>query len=125
MIRRPPSTYRSDTLFPCTTRFRSGQTALPEADLSLRGRVGFAAASVTEIVSRVWLYILIGIGAGAFLHGFVPEDFFARYAGADNPFAVPLAVLAGIPLYSNATRSEEHTSELQSLLRISSAVFCL
>src|SRR3546814_10062255 len=114
MIRRPPSTYRSDTLFPCTTRFRSGQTALPEADLSLRGRVGFAAASVTEIVSRVWLYILIGIGAGAFLHGFVPEDFFARYAGADNPFAVPLAV-----------RSEEHTSELQSLMRISYAVFCL
>ena len=84
-------------------KIRIGQASLPEADLSLRGRVAFAAASVTEIVSRVWLYILIGIGAGAFLHGFVPEDFFARYAGAGNPFAVPLAVLAGIPLYSNAT----------------------
>ena len=60
------------------------------------------AQQVREIIGRVWLYVLIGIGIGAGLHGFVPQDFFARYAGPDNPFAVPFAVLAGIPLYSNA-----------------------
>ena len=57
---------------------------------------------MSEIIGRVWLYVLIGIGIGAGLHGYVPQEFFARIAGPDNPFAVPFAVLVGIPLYSNA-----------------------
>jgi hypothetical protein len=54
------------------------------------------------MVKRVWLYVLIGIGIGAWIHGYIPADFLAKYAGSNNWFAVPLATLIGIPLYSNA-----------------------
>lgn len=56
-----------------------------------------------NIVCFVWLYVVIGVAVGAALHGFVPEEVFAKYAGADNIFAVPLAVLMGMPLYANTT----------------------
>ena len=64
----------------------------------------FAAAreEVRSIVGRIWPYVLVGIGIGAIIHGWVPEDFFVRWAGPDNPLAVPVAVGIGIPLYSNA-----------------------
>ncbi|MFA7654041.1 MAG: permease [Candidatus Magasanikbacteria bacterium] len=55
-----------------------------------------------KILKKVWPYIILGVGAGAFIHGFVPTGFLAQYAGADKWYAVPLAVLIGIPLYSNA-----------------------
>lgn len=55
-----------------------------------------------DILKRVWLYIIIAIGIGGFIHGYVPENFLTHYAGKGNFFAVPLAVLTGIPLYSNA-----------------------
>ncbi|ABK42639.1 permease [Magnetococcus marinus MC-1] len=84
-------------------QIRMGQAALPEVDATWRGRLRYAAGQVREIVGRIWPYVLGGIGVGALLHGFVPEHFFLQYAGADNPWAVPVAVLAGIPLYSNAT----------------------
>ncbi len=83
-------------------KIRMGEVAETAADLSLKGRAAYGVAQVREIVGRVWLYVLIGIGIGAGLHGYVPAEFFARYAGPDNPFAVPFAVLVGIPLYSNA-----------------------
>lgn len=83
-------------------KIRMGEIAVIEADTSLHGRIAFGVRQVRDIVGRVWLYVLIGIGIGAGLHGFVPQEFFATYAGAGNPFAVPLAVIAGIPLYSNA-----------------------
>jgi uncharacterized membrane protein YraQ (UPF0718 family) len=57
---------------------------------------------VGKILRKVLPYLLVGIGIGAVIHGWVPQSFFARYAGPDNPFAVPFAVLLGIPLYSNA-----------------------
>ena len=44
-------------------------------------------------------FLLAGVAVGAFIHGFVPTDFFARYAGADNPFAVPVAAAVGVPMY--------------------------
>lgn len=68
-----------------------------------RWRERYARSEAIDIIKRVWLYILIGVGAGAGLHGYVPREWFIENAGADNPFAVPLAVLAGIPLYANAT----------------------
>ncbi len=55
-----------------------------------------------DIFKKIWLYVLIGVGIGAFIHGYVPSDLIVRYAGKDNPFAVLIAVLAGIPMYSNA-----------------------
>lgn len=70
---------------------------------NLKDRISYALEYSWEIIRKVWLYVMVGIGIGALLHGFVPEAFFAKYAGADNIFAVPLAVLIGIPLYANAT----------------------
>lgn len=58
--------------------------------------------SVKDIIKRVWVYLLIGIGVGAFIHGWAPAEMLAKYAGPDNPFAVFIAVVIGIPLYSNA-----------------------
>jgi uncharacterized protein len=84
-------------------KIRMGAMAQAEVDGSLRGRVRYAWGEVRDIVGRIWLYIVIGVGIGSALHGYVPQELFARYAGADNPFAVPVAVLMGLPLYSNAT----------------------
>lgn len=55
-----------------------------------------------DIVKRVFLYVLLGIGVGAVMHGFIPTGFFEAYISKDNPFAVPIAVLIGVPMYSNA-----------------------
>ena len=54
------------------------------------------------IVKSVYLYVLAGISIGALMHGFIPTGFFEAYITKDNPFAVPIAVLVGIPMYSNA-----------------------
>ena len=70
--------------------------------MSKRERVNYALNYTKDILGKVWLYILIGVGIGAWIHGYVPIDFLAQYAGADKWYAVPLAVLVGIPLYSNA-----------------------
>jgi uncharacterized membrane protein YraQ (UPF0718 family) len=67
-----------------------------------RDRVQIARDEVVSIVRRLLPYLLLGIGLGAVVHGWVPQSFFERYAGPDNPLAVPFAVLLGIPLYSNA-----------------------
>ncbi len=84
-------------------KIRTGQIVAPTYDTSLKGRITFAWGEVKEIVGRIWKYVFIGIAIGATLHGYVPTSFFAEHASADNLFAVPLAVLSGIPLYSNAT----------------------
>jgi uncharacterized membrane protein YraQ (UPF0718 family) len=57
---------------------------------------------VNEIVGRVWIYIVIGVGAGAAVHGFVPERFMASLMGRGDWWGVPVAVLCGVPMYSNA-----------------------
>jgi uncharacterized membrane protein YraQ (UPF0718 family) len=54
------------------------------------------------LLKKIWPYVIAGIGIGAFIHGYAPEGFLVKYAGPQNPFAVPLAVLIGVPLYSNA-----------------------
>lgn len=65
-------------------------------------RFELAREEVDRIIRKVLPYLLVGIGIGAVIHGWVPEGFFTRYAGPGNPLAVPFAVLIGIPLYSNA-----------------------
>ncbi|HYH22676.1 MAG TPA: permease [Azospirillum sp.] len=84
-------------------KIRMGALAQVEVDTSPAGRVRYAWGEVRDVVGRIWLYVIVGIGIGAALHGYVPQELFARYAAADNPFAVPVAVLMGLPLYSNAT----------------------
>ncbi len=65
-------------------------------------RIGYARYNTKDILGKVWLYVLIAIGIGGFIHGYVPQDFLASIAGKGNWFAVPVAVLVGVPLYSNA-----------------------
>ena len=71
-------------------------------EITFKKRIVFATDAVKDVVKRVWLYILIGIGLGAMIHGYAPEAFLVRYAGPNNPFAVFMSVVLGIPLYSNA-----------------------
>lgn len=65
-------------------------------------RITDGYAAVREIVGKVWLYVILGIAVGAGIHGFVPTNFMASFMGRDAWWAVPLAVLLGIPMYSNA-----------------------
>lgn len=71
-------------------------------ELAWPDRIRYAKTYVIFIIKGVWPYVVIGIGAGAWIHGYVPVDFLAKYAGAGKWYAVPAAVLIGIPLYSNA-----------------------
>lgn len=70
--------------------------------ITWKDRTTYAKKYTFDIIKKVWLYILIGIGIGAWIHGYVPAEFLAQYAGSDKWYAVPLATLIGIPLYSNA-----------------------
>ncbi len=72
------------------------------ANQSFRQKIEYAKDYTLELLKKIWPYILVGIGIGGFIHGYVPSDFLIKYAGADNPLAVPVAVLIGVPLYSNA-----------------------
>jgi uncharacterized protein len=69
---------------------------------TFRERIDYAKFNTKDILRKIWLFVLIAIGIGGFIHGYVPEDFLVRYAGKGNFFAVPIAVLLGVPLYSNA-----------------------
>lgn len=78
----------------------NGQLQLPE--MTWKQRIVYAKNYTIEIIKKIWIYIVIGIGIGAWIHGYIPTDFLAQYASSDKWYAVPLAVLVGIPLYSNA-----------------------
>jgi hypothetical protein len=69
---------------------------------TFKERISYANSYVLVIFKDVWVYILLGVGIGAWIHGYIPTDFLAKCAGSNNWFAVPIATLIGIPLYSNA-----------------------
>ena len=69
---------------------------------TLTERIEGGFTSVREIVGKVWPYILVGIAVGAAIHGWVPQDFMASFMGKDAWWSVPLAVLLGVPMYTNA-----------------------
>jgi uncharacterized membrane protein YraQ (UPF0718 family) len=73
-----------------------------EGPKTWRDRIGMGAEAVREIVGRIWLYVVIGIAVGAGIHGFVPEDALAAIMGKGAWWAVPVAVVMGVPMYSNA-----------------------
>ena len=79
-----------------------GQVIDPSFGLTWDDRIQMGVEEVGLILRKIWPYLLVGIALGAAIHGWAPEDFFTRYAGSGNPFAVLIAVLIGIPLYSNA-----------------------
>ena len=71
-------------------------------DMNWKSRLLFAGSQTGMIVRRIWIFLLIGIGIGAALHGWAPEGFLARVAGKEQPLGVFIAVLCGVPLYANA-----------------------
>jgi hypothetical protein len=73
-----------------------------EPVLTWKTRIDYAKGYTVDIIKKVWPYIIVGIGIGAWIHGYVPADYLAKYAGADKWYAVIIATLIGIPLYSNA-----------------------
>ncbi len=79
-----------------------GQNGLGEGKLSFNDRIKLGYEAVKEIVKKVWMYVALGIAVGAGAHGYVPAEFMAKFMGDDVWYAVPLSVLIGIPLYSNA-----------------------
>lgn len=83
-------------------KIRMGEAAVPAEDGALRARHAYAVAQVKEIVGRIWKFILIGVGVGAFIHGYVPAGFVAKIAGSGSPLSVAGAVAIGVPLYSDA-----------------------
>jgi uncharacterized membrane protein YraQ (UPF0718 family) len=70
--------------------------------LSFTQRLPEIAKEAFGIVKSVFIYVIIGIGIGALMHGFIPTGFFEKYITKENPFAVPVAVVLGVPMYSNA-----------------------
>jgi uncharacterized protein len=79
-----------------------GEVTRAEENGSLKARHVYALSQVREIVGRIWKFVLIGVGVGALIHGYVPEDFVARIAGDGGFLSVVGAVLVGVPLYSDA-----------------------
>jgi uncharacterized membrane protein YraQ (UPF0718 family) len=78
------------------------KTGIDDEKLSLSDRIQFGYNAVKEIVGKVWVYVAIGIAVGAGAHGYVPEDFMAAIMGKSAWYSVPVSVLIGVPLYSNA-----------------------
>lgn len=70
--------------------------------LKFTDRIQYGYNAVKEIVGKVWVYVVLGIAVGAGAHGYVPEDFMASLMGKSAWYSVPLSVIIGVPLYSNA-----------------------
>jgi uncharacterized protein len=86
---------------PWVWQIQSGGSA-PGGRKTWTDRLTDGQAAVREIVGKVWLYVVLGIAVGAGIHGYVPTNFMASFMGRDVWWAVPLAVLLGVPMYSNA-----------------------
>ena len=90
--------YVADWVFQVKTNHENGERETIR--FSDRIRNGFD--SVKEIVGKIWIYIVVGIAVGAGAHGYVPEDFLGSLLGKENWYGVPVAILIGVPMYSNA-----------------------
>lgn len=81
---------------------RAATVDIPSERMTLSDRVHAGIDAVRDIFGRVWLWIIVGIAAGAFIHGYVPAELLAGIMGRDAWWSVPAAVVLGIPMYSNA-----------------------
>ena len=79
----------------------SGMPELELEELSFKDRVQISISGVKEIVHKVWLYVLIGVGIGALIHNVIPESFITAVLGVDKWYSVPLATLVGVPMYAD------------------------
>jgi hypothetical protein len=80
----------------------AGNLETENENISFANRVDFGITAVKEIVGKVWIYIVVGVGVGAGIHGYVPENFMAGIMGKSAWWSVPVSVLIGVPMYSNA-----------------------
>ena len=81
---------------------KAKQVEFVEEKIPFQERIDAGLIAVKEIVTKVWIYIVLGIAVGAGIHGYVPENFMASLMGKSAWWSVPLSVLIGIPMYSNA-----------------------
>jgi hypothetical protein len=81
---------------------RAGESGLEDQQMSWKQRFEYALGSVKEIIGRVWKYVILGIAVGAGIHGYVPEGYLAGIMGDSSWWSVPLSVVIGIPMYTNA-----------------------
>jgi len=81
---------------------KTNQQELQEEKIGFNHRVKLGVQAVKDIVGKIWIYIVIGIAVGAGAHGYVPEDFLTNLMGKAHWYSVPLAIVIGVPLYSNA-----------------------
>lgn len=84
------------------TEAQSASLAMEEERLSWKDRLVYGWDAVVEIMGRVWVYVILGIAVGAGIHGFVPEGVMAAIMGKGSWWSVPLSVIIGVPMYSNA-----------------------
>lgn len=77
--------------------------SIEETKQTPKQRLNHAWGETKDILKRVWLYVILGVSIGAAIHGFVPQEWFIANTSEDNLFAVPLAVIMAVPLYSNVT----------------------
>ncbi len=90
--------YVADWVFQAKSKNQESE----QSNVEFKDRVQLGITGVKEIVGKIWLYIIIGIAVGAGAHGYVPEDFLSTLMSKANWYSVPLAIVVGIPLYSNA-----------------------
>lgn len=74
---------------------------LPQEELTVKDRLKYAWDQVTETLKKVFPYILVGVGIGAVIHNWIPEDVIVKFLGNGNPFGVIIATIAGVPMYAD------------------------
>jgi uncharacterized membrane protein YraQ (UPF0718 family) len=83
-------------------QIQAGGNGMVEEGLTWANRIQYGLDAIKDIVGKVWIYVVVGIAVGAGIHGYVPEGFMASIMGKDAWWSVPIAVIIGIPMYSNA-----------------------
>lgn len=83
-------------------QIQAGTAVQTESRMNWTERINYGADAVREIVGKVWLYVVLGIAVGAGIHGYVPEGILASFMGKSAWWSVPISVLLGVPMYSNA-----------------------
>ena len=81
--------------------FKNKMAELPVENLSVKNRIDFAKDEVLQIIKKVWLYVLIGVGIGAAIHNWIPENAIQAVLGQDKWYSVILATFVGVPMYAD------------------------
>lgn len=96
-------------------KIKVGDAQIAEDKKTLKQRLTQTLEFTLQLIRKVWIFVVVGIGVGAFLHGYIPTGALAKIAGKNNPLAVIFATVLGIPLYSNAAGIIPLVSEFRRL----------